>query len=393
MINQIQNALEIGGRHFLVVGTAHVGQASVEVVRQAIESWGPDHVCVELDSARLESLRNPDRWQQLDVYRVLRQGRGLWLLASVVLAAFQRRIGSSLGTLPGQEMLAAVTEAEARGLSVSLIDRPVDVTLRRVWQKTGFWGRNRLLALMFALAFDRNSLKEDDVERLRQGLDMDVLMDQLAKELPSVKKVLIDERDLLLAWGAWNSPGKRVLVVIGAGHVPGVLRALKATGEGHTAEDAQEMLSVPPPGLGERLLPWLIPALLVGLLANALWSRGGEGLWALLRNWGLMTATGAAVGGLVALAHPLTLLTAFVVAPITALHPLLGVGMFTGLVELWARKPRVLDFQNLLDDAASLRGFYRNRITRALLVMLFTSLGVIVGTFLAGTTWFSLLWG
>lgn len=381
--------LELGGRRFLLVGTAHVGQESAEDVRRAIEEWGPDHVCVELDPQRLQSLRNPNSWESVDLGQVIRQGKGLMMLANLILAGFQRRAGAGLGSQAGKDMLAAVEAAELAGVPYSLIDRDVGVTLRRAWAKSGFWGQQKLLAALVAAAFDTTPLKQVEIEQLRRGSGVDKMMDELARELPRAKGVLIDERDALLALGAWECPGRRVLCVVGAGHLPGMRRHLEAFARGESLAGRDEMLRVPPPGLAGRLLAWLVPVAVVGLLGWGFYVQGWEGFLKLLGEWSLWTGGGAAVGSLLALAHPLTVLVGFLTAPMTALHPFLGVGMFTGLCELWLRKPKVRDFRSLQDDITSVRGLYANGITHILMVMLFSSLGVILGTFLAGTSWIS----
>ncbi len=379
--------LELGGRRFLLVGTAHVGEDSVREVREAIATWGPDRVCVELDKGRLNSLRNPTAWESIDIAQVIRQGKGLMMLANLVLAGFQKRAGASLQSQAGRDMLEAVETAEVQGVPCSLIDREVGITLRRAWIKSGFWGQQKLLAALLGSAFDNTPLKKEEIEQLKRGSGLDKMMEELARELPKTKTVLIDERDTLLALGAWEAPGSRILCVVGAGHLAGMRQKLEAFARGEPLPNREELLQVPPPGWGGRLLAWALPVLIVGLMAYGFYSQGWEGFLKLLGTWSLWTGGGAALGSLLALAHPLTILVGFLTAPVTALHPLLGVGMFTGLCELWVRKPRVGDFRRLQEDVSSLKGIYTNRISHILVVMFFSSLGVIAGTFLTGTSW------
>jgi pheromone shutdown-related protein TraB len=387
--NQIE--LQLNGRQFLLVGTAHVGQDSVDEVKKAIEAWRPDHVCIELDAGRLNSLRDPHLWEKIDIGRVIRQGQGLMMLANLVLAGFQKRAGANLGSAAGMDMLAAVSTAEEMQIPYSLIDREVGVTLRRAWAKSGFWGQQKLLAALVSSAFDQTPMKKEEIEQLKKGSGIDKMMEELAKELPRAKKVLIDERDALLALGAWEAAGSRVLCVVGAGHLAGMKRHLESFAQGEVLPNREELTHVPPPGFLSRWAAWIVPAALLGLMVYGLYAQGWEGFLKLLGTWSLWTGGGAALGALIALAHPLTILVGFLSAPITALHPLLGVGMFTGLTELYFSKPKVKDFQNLQEDITSLKGLYTNRITHILIVMLFSSLGVILGTIMTGTSWFNLL--
>lgn len=391
----LENHIEIqfGDRSFLLVGTAHVGEESVREVQQAIETWGPDRVCVELDEGRLFSLRNPLAWESIDLGQMIRQGKGLMMLANLVLAGFQKRAGSMLNSDAGRDMLKAIDLAEAHGIPYSLIDREVGITLRRAWNKSGFWGQQKLLASLVGSAFDNTALKKEEIEQLKKGSGLDKMLEELARELPKAKTVLIDERDTILALRAWQAEGNRILCVVGAGHLPGVRRRLESFARGEPLPDPEELLRVPPPGWGGRVLAWVLPVLILGLMGYGFYIQGLEGFLKLLGTWSLWTGGGAALGSILAMAHPLTVLVGFLAAPITALHPVLGVGMFTGLCELWIRKPRVKDFRHLQDDISSFKGIYTNRISHILVVMFFSSIGVIVGTFLTGTSWLNFFLG
>jgi len=379
--------LEKNGRILLILGTAHVSSESVEETRRVIREEKPDHVCVELDSGRLHSLKDSQAWEKLDLGQVIRQGKGFLLMANLVLSGFQKRIGKNLDSKPGAEMLAAVTEADSLGIPVSLIDREVSVTLRRAWARSGFWAKNKLIAALLGSAFDTSPLEKKTVENLKQHSELDEMMNELSKELPRAKEVLIDERDALLALGTWEAPGVKILSIVGAGHVPGMTRVLGEIADNGLIPDREEISKVPPPGWFGQIIPWLLPLIIVGVLGWGLYNYGLEKFLSLLGIWSIFTGGGAALGSLIAFAHPLTILLALVSAPITTLHPLIGVGMLTGVAEAYMRKPRVGDFQNLQDDTSSIKGFYRNRITRTLLVMVLSSLGAIAGTFVAGSNW------
>lgn len=367
--------LNLGGREYVLVGTAHVSAESVTEVIQTIEAERPDRVCVELDEGRYRSLSEAQDWSKLDIFKVIKDGKGFLLMANLALSTFQKRMGESLESKPGMEMKAAIDKSNELGIPFSNIDREIAVTLRRAWAKSSFWNKNKLLAVLISSAFGDEKIDKDDIEKLKQRNELDGMMAEMARDLPTVKKVLIDERDQFLATRLFESQGTKVVAVVGAGHVPGMIQWLNNLHSGAAVADTTEIGQVPPPGLWSKIWPWVIPGLIVGLLVGGFFLKGFDSFVQTFSTWALWTGLSAAVGTLLALGHPLTILTAAVAAPFTTLHPLLGVGMFTGLVEAFFRKPRVSDFENLNSDLSSLRGMYRNRITRILLVFVLSSLG------------------
>ncbi|GAI89531.1 unnamed protein product, partial [marine sediment metagenome] len=191
--------LSLGDREFILVGTAHVSRRSVEEVREVILAEEPDRVCVEIDETRLNSLIKKQSWQNLNIGQVLRERKGFLLLANLVLSSFQRRLGLEMGVSPGEEMLTAVKICEEQGIAFSLCDRDIQVTLRRAWSLSSFWGKNKMLAAMLSSIFTREKLDAEEIERLKAKSTFQNMMDELASFLPSVKEVLIDERDRYLA--------------------------------------------------------------------------------------------------------------------------------------------------------------------------------------------------
>ncbi|MDR1315449.1 MAG: TraB/GumN family protein [Spirochaetales bacterium] len=375
--------LELGDREFILLGTAHVSRGSVEEVGRIITEERPDRVCVEIDNSRYASMTKKQDWSSLNIYQVIKQKKGFLLLGNLVLASFQRRLGMDLGVKPGEEMLKAVETSQALDIPVSFSDREIQITLRRAWAKTGLWGKSKLLSAMLASVFTREKLSPEEIEELKKKSELEGMMDELAGYLPSVKEVLIDERDTFLAANIFRSSGKRVLAVAGAGHIPGIIRRLTEMHESGRLIDTAEIQTVPRGGFLAKALGWLVPAAIAALIIWGFFSvgkgRGIEMLWIwLAANGGL-----AALGSLLALAHPLTILASVVAAPIATLNPAIGVGMLTGLLEAYLRKPRVEDFENLHTDIASIKGFFRNRFTHVLLVFLFSSLGGMAGNFIA----------
>jgi pheromone shutdown-related protein TraB len=373
----------LGDREFLVLGTAHVSRESVEEVRRAIAEEAPDRVCIEIDEARHKSLVEKRSWESLDIYKVIREKKGFLLLGNLVLSSFQRRMGADLGITPGEEMLAAEQAATEQGIPVSFVDRQIHTTLRRAWAKSGFWGKNKMLAALLGSIFTKEKLEEKDIEALKEAGALEGMMNELATYLPAAKSVLIDERDQYLAAKSYAAEGKRVLMVVGAGHAAGIVTWLEKIHAGTEEPDLNEIDTVPPPGPVRKVIPWLIPALVAGLIIWGFVRSGWDGGFEMLLRWILVNGTLSAIGAIIALAHPLNIIASALAAPFTSMNPTIGVGFVSGLFEAVLRKPRVVDFEHLQDDIASIRGFYRNRITRILLVFFFTTLGSAIGTFVA----------
>jgi pheromone shutdown-related protein TraB len=375
--------MSLGDRELILLGTAHVSRESIEEVRREIRESGPDMVCVELDQGRYASMTQRDNWEKLDVVKVFKEGKGFLMMANLVLTGFQRRMGQELGVKPGEEMKRAVETAEELGIPHSLCDREVQITLRRAWARCGLWSKCKLLASLFSGAFTTEKLSEAEIENLKNHSELDGMMTELAAYLPRVKETLIDERDRYLAAKIWAAGGKRQVAVVGAGHLMGIKAQLeKIAREGGTPEVA-ELNVIPSPPLLSKILPWIIPILIAGLIVLGFFRSGAELSGKMILRWVLFNGSLAALGTLAALGHPLSVLVSFFGAPIATINPFIGVGLFSGVTEASIRRPRVSDAQNIADDVSSLRGVYRNRITRALLVFFLSSLGGAIGNFIA----------
>jgi pheromone shutdown-related protein TraB len=377
-------------REILLLGTAHVSKDSVADVERAIEEESPDHVCIEIDESRYQSISEGQNWERLNIYQVLRQKKGFLLMGNLVLSSFQRRMGLDLGVAPGAEMIRAVEVARERNIAFSFCDREIQTTLRRAWRKTGFWGKSKMLASLLSSVLTNEKLGEEDIERLKNRNALEEMMAELAEYLPSVKRVLIDERDQYLATRIFQAKGTKILAVVGAGHRAGIAAFLQRLDAGTESEDLSSIDFVPDPSPVSRVLPWVVPAAVAFIIGAGFvrsgWQQGLEMLWL----WILVNGSLAAAGALAALAHPLTILVSFLAAPITSMNPTIGVGFVSGIVEAVIRKPRVADFNRLQEDIASLRGFYRNRVTHALVVFFLSSIGSAVGTFI-GIPWLTSL--
>ncbi len=374
--------LSLADREIILLGTAHVSRESIEDARRMIREERPDEVFIEIDAARYKSLTEKGTWENLNLTQVLKSGRGFFLLANLVLSSFQKKLGADLGVSPGEEMLAAIREAEASQIPFTFCDRDIQITLRRAWGKSSFWGKNKILAVMLSSVFSNEKLDEAEIEKLKQKNAMQSMLEELAEFLPSVKEVLIDERDRYIATRIFAGRAKKNLAVIGAGHAEGIVRNLRALQEKTLSPELSSLEVLPPKGRLARLLPYLIPAIILGLIVAGFFRHGLSLSLAMLWKWILVNGTLSALGALAALAHPLTIAASFVAAPITSMNPTIGVGIFSGLIELALRKPRVTDFESLPRDLLSVRGFFKNRITHILLVFFFSSLGSAIGTFI-----------
>jgi len=380
MTDEHVTRVEHDGREIFLVGTAHISQKSVDEVQRVITTERPDTVCVELDQTRYDALHDDSRWQKLDLFQVMRQKKLLFLVTSLALSAYQRKMGEKLGVRPGAELLAAVQTAEEVGAEVVLADRDIQATLKRTWHNVGFWSRMKLLGSLLAAPFAAEEITEEQIEELKDRDTISEMLDELAQVMPQVKEPLIDERDRYLMSRIQEAPGKRIVGVVGAGHVKGMLSHL---GE-QVDRDALSELPAPSPYAG--LWKWIIPAIVLFAFYWGYTQHSGETLKHMLFAWVLPNSVMAALLSIVAGAKPLTVVTAFVASPITSLNPTIGAGMVAGMVEAWLRKPRVEDAHNVSRDALSLRGIYRNRVTRVLLVAIMATLGSAIGAWI-GAGW------
>jgi pheromone shutdown-related protein TraB len=369
----------VGGREITLIGTAHVSRDSIDEVSKAIREEKPDMVCVELDQGRYDSIGNREHWEKLNVVKVFREGKGFLLIANLVLAGFQRRLGNELGVKPGEEMMAATDTARELGIPFSFCDREVQITLRRAWSRCGLWSKTKLMASLVSSALITEKLNREEIENLKKRSELDGMMNELAEYLPPVKETLIDERDRYMAAKIWTAGGSRIIAVLGAGHMAGVAAHLENIAGGGESCNVEDMDRIPPPSPIVRFLPWLIPVLIAGLIGYGTYRFGLKNSFSTLKFWLFWNGFLAAVGTTCALGHPLSILVSFVGAPIATINPIIGVGLFAGLTEATIRKPRVEDAASINEDIGSIRGIYRNRIIKALLVFLLSTVGSAIG--------------
>jgi len=369
--------VRVGYKDVYLVGTAHISQDSVEDVRTTVEQVRPDAICVELCKARHQAMTQSDNWRKMDVVKVVRQKKAVFLLAQLIMSSFYRRLGEKLGVQPGAEMIEGIRMAESTGAQLVLADRDIEITLKRVWGYLGLWSKLKLATQVMTGLFVHEEIDAAMIEQLKKQDQLEAVMAEFAGQYPEIKRRLIDERDTYLAEKIRTAPGKTVVAVVGAGHVDGIKSQIQ---QEHSLED---LMQLPPKSIWPTVFGWGIPLLILLLIIRGF----GQGTTHGFQNiyiWVLVTGTLAAVGAAMALAHPLTILSAFLAAPITTLHPLLAAGWIAGIVQVAIKKPTVSDLEELPTAIATMKGFWFNPVTRILLVVALANVGAMVGVWVAG---------
>jgi len=368
--------LKKDGKEILLVGTAHVSKDSAREVKELIEQEKPDSVCVELCPARYNSINNQNKWKNMDIITIIKQKKALLLLVNLILSSFQKRLAQQLGINPGQEMIQAISSAKETNAHLVLADRDIQVTFTRVWKKLSLWGKLRILIMLIFSMFGKEKISEEEIERLKSEDVLTVALSELARSFPRLKNTLIDERDQYLAEKIKLAPGNKVIAIVGAGHIPGIKNEID---KGH---DLIALTKIPPTSNYLKVLVWGIPLVIIAIIASTFTYSPPTG-FDQITQWFLWNGSLSALGALIAMAHPLSILTAFAAAPFSSLNPLLAAGWFAGIVEALIRRPRVEDFEQL-GNITTLKDFFHNRVTKILLVVAFANLGSMAGTFIGG---------
>ncbi len=395
LAQQPHRVIERDGAIYTLLGTAHVSRASAEAVRHLARSGDFDAIAVELCPSRFATLTGEKSWADLDLYNIVREGKAGLVMANLALSAYQRRIAEQFGIEPGADMKAAVEAAEDADLPLQLVDRDLATTLRRSYASVPWYKRLYLMAGLALGMVSSEKIDEEAIEKLKEGDILESTFTEFAQQSPELYEALITERDRYMAArlreenadaaavsDAEDGTPRRVLVVIGAGHLDGLARHLES-GQQAWREERETLELMPRKARWPKIIPWAIMALvLLGFFIG--FSRSPELGWELVFIWVAINGGLAAIGAMIARAHPLTILSAVVAAPLTSLNPTIAAGMVTGLVESWLRKPRVSDLENLRFDITTVKGWFRNPATRILLVFFFSNLGSAIGTWVAG---------
>ena len=389
--SQPMRTIRRDGVDYTLIGTAHVSRASAEAVRELSASGDFDAIAVELCQARYDALTAERKWTDLDLYKIIREGKAGLVMANLALSAYQRRIAEQFGIEPGAEMRAAAVAAKEQGLPLQLVDRDLATTLKRSYASVPWYKRLYMMAGLALGMVSSEEIDEESIEKLKEGDILESTFTEFAEQSPELYEALIAERDRYMAASLRKEnsgqEGRKVLVVIGAGHMEGIARHLENS-DSDPVEEREKLDVIPRRSRWPRMIPWAIMALiLTGFVIG--FSRSPELGFQLVFIWVAINGGMAALGALIARGHPLTVLSALVAAPITSLNPTIAAGMVTGLVESWLRKPRVSDLENLRFDITTIKGWFRNPATRILLVFFLSNLGSAIGTWVAGLRIFS----
>ncbi len=379
--------LSISGKEIILVGTAHISRESVELVKRVIHEERPDVVCVELDEKRYKAISQRDRFEQLDIKKIIKSKQLTTLMANLILSSYQKKLGEKIGVMPGSELIEATRCAEELGIPIRLCDRDVRTTLLRAWRLTPLWKKGKLLSSLILSLFDDTEVTEEKLRELKQSDVISELMQELGDAMPELKKVLIDERDTYLSEKIKEADGKKIVAVVGAGHVQGIKKALLED----RSREMEEISAVPPLSPLWKAAGWAIPVLIVGAVIFSAWQKGAVVAGDNVTYWVLANGIACAIGAAVAMCHPYTIAAAFAAAPITSLTPVIGAGYVTAFVQAVVRPPVVKEIQNASKDIASLRGWWSNKLLRVFLAFLLPGVGSMVGTWLGGYRIFSSL--
>lgn len=377
--------LEKDKKRFYIVGTAHISEKSVEEVKTVIDKVQPDSICVELCETRYQTINNPDRWKKLNIFEVIREKKVLFLLSSIAIGAFQRRIGEQLGVKPGSEFLAAIDKSKEYKTELVLADRDVQATLKRTWRSLSFWKKMTTLSAIVESLFAKDEVSSEDIEKMKEKDQLTEIMAEFASENPEIQKPLIDERDQYLMSSIEEAKGEKIVAVVGAGHVNGMKSYFGKD------VDKESLKTIPPASQLSSLFKWIIPLIIIYAFYNGYQQTSGQTFEKMLQSWILPNSIFSALLTIVARGKFLSVLTAFIMSPITSLVPFIGTGFFVGFVEAKLRKPTVEDCENIPIEAVDLKGIYKNQFTHVLLVFFMSNMGSALGALIGTSLVVSLL--
>ncbi|RBP07871.1 TraB/GumN family protein [Rossellomorea aquimaris] len=369
--------IHMDGKEYILIGTAHVSRQSAEQVKEVIEAEQPDTVCVELDEPRYQSIVEGDKWKDTDIFQVIKDKKATLLLMNLAIGSFQRRMAKQFGIKPGQEMIQGIESAKESGAELVLADRNIQITFSRIWNSVGFSGKAKLMTQIIYSIFSNDTITEEELEKIKSQDMLDSMLNEFTQVFPKLKTPLIDERDQYLAQKIKDAPGEKIVAVLGAAHVPGITKEI------YKEHNLDKLNERPAKSKWPKIIGWAIPVMILAVIAYTFISNPDAGIQQGI-SWILWNGGFSALGVAIGLGHPLAILTAFVAAPFTSLNPLLAAGWFAGFVQAYFRRPNVGDFDSLSEDVLSVKGFWRNKVTRILLIVVLANLGSTLGTVIGG---------
>lgn len=392
---QPTEVVTINGVEITLLGTAHVSRASADAVTEMLESNEFDAVAIELCQARYDSIVNPNALADMDLFAVIKHKKASMVAASLALGAYQQRLAEQFKVQPGQEMRVAIDISKQKDLHLELIDRNVGITLKRLYRNIPWWRKLYVISGLIASVITNEKVTEDEIEKLKSGDVLESTFAQFSDSAQDLFKPLISERDRYMAAKliqmTRQKNSKKVLAVVGAGHLAGLKQTL-LDGIEQPLKTVQELDTLPVGSTLTKYIPWIIVALVLSGFAFG-FSKSTDLGWSLVLDWVLINGGLSALGAALAGAHVLTVLTAFLAAPLTSLNPTIGAGIVTAGMEIYLRKPTIKDFENVRKDTAKLSGWRSNRVARLILVFLLSTLGSVLGTYIAGFQIFEALTG
>ncbi len=374
--------IKVGEKEIILVGTAHISRASVELVQKTIEEEKPTIVGVELDEIRLQKLMNGDQWENTNVLKLIESGQSGLVLLNLFLSNMQKRLGENVGVKPGDEMKVAVEYAQQTKTPLLLMDRSLQITMKRALANVSIWEKLKLGGSLVMGLFGgvEEKLDEKKIEEMKQSDLVTKLMEDLSREYPKLKRTLVDERDSYIAHALIQTPGKKIVGIVGAGHVKGIIEHLHA----HTKGNAEKLiplaeLNIVPTEKKNKWIEWGIPVVFVAVFGWLFLQGGIESSLHFLLFWfvghGVLASIGAMLGG----AHWSTAIGVFLTAWLAALHPLIAAGWVAAAMEAKRDAPNMKDFTGL-SELNSLQSFRKNRVTQILLITVLANLGSMLAT-------------
>ena len=369
----------IKGKTIYLIGTAHVSRKSVEDVKYVVDKVNPDSICVELCESRHKSITQSNAWKKMDIFKIIKEKKTILLFAQLIMSSFYRKLGEKFDVKPGAEMIEGINLAEKLNINLVLADRNIEITLRRVWGYLNFWNKLKMMSSLLAGFFVSDKIDETMIEELKNKDQLENILDLLSESFPGVKDRLIDERDICLSQKIKDAPGESIVAIVGAGHVPGIIKNIDKD------HDLESIMKTPPKSIIPRIIGWSIPIIIISFFIWGFYKEGKDFSLTTLYIWIFVNGTLSAIGAAIAFAHPITILSSFIAAPLTSLNPTIGAGMVSGLVQAIVKKPTVKDIEDLPIATMTLKGWWINPVSRILLVFILSSLGSSLGTFIAGS--------
>jgi len=379
MSDEVENItrIHLADKELILIGTAHVSKQSAIQVKEVIEAEQPDSVCIELDEGRYQSIQDGNTWRDMDIFKVIKEKKATLLLMNLAISSFQKRLAKQFGIEAGQEMIQGIESAKEVNAELVLADRNIQTTFSRIWNGIGFKGKAMLLTQVVFGIFSNETITEDELEEMKSQDMLDSMLAEFTVSFPKLKVPLIDERDQYLSQKIKEAPGKKVVAVLGAAHIPGIKEEI------NKEHNLAELSEIPAKSKIPKMIAWTIPLVIIALIVYTFMTNPSAGMQQTV-SWIVWNGSLSALGTAIAFGHPLAILTTFIVAPITSLNPLIAAGWFAGIVQAYIRKPNVADFESLSEDVLSFKGFWNNKVTRILLIVVLANLGSTIGTFVGG---------